>query len=97
MPKIEVDKELIEILPTFLSNRQKDTVTLKEMLTSKDLAGIKKLGHKVSGSSGGYGFHELGNIAKSLEIAAESGNEQEVSSLIEQFIKYVESIEVEYV
>ncbi len=97
MPKVQVEKELEEIMPTFLKNRVNDISTLKAMLTNHDLAGIKKLGHKVSGSSGGYGFNELGRIAKDLELSAENGNLEKVTTLVEDFINYVESIEVEYI
>ena len=97
MPKVQVDSELKEILPTFLKNRSADCVKLNELLLSKDFESLKKLGHKVSGSSGGYGFSELGDIAKKIELSANSKNEEEVKVHIKQFIDYVENIEVEYV
>ncbi len=97
MPKVQVDSELKEILPTFLKNRNTDCVKLSELLANKDFESLKKLGHKVSGSSGGYGFSELGDIAKKIEISASSQNEEEIKNLVDQFINYVQSVEVEYV
>ena len=97
MTKVQVDEELKEILPTFLKNRENDCQTLKEYIENKDFAALKKLGHKVSGSSGGYGFSELGKIAKEIELAANDQDEAKLNDLISRFINYVHSVEVEYV
>ena len=97
MAKVQVDSELKEILPTFLKNRENDCHQLKELIEAGNLAGVKKIGHKVSGSSGGYGFKELGEIAKNIELAAESGDQEKASKLIESFVNYVQTIEVEYI
>jgi HPt (histidine-containing phosphotransfer) domain-containing protein len=94
---IEVDNELEEIVPNFLKNREKDLIELKNLLASDDIEGIEKIGHKVAGSSGGYGFHELGKICKELELKAMDKDSAPLGGLIQQYEDYITHLEVKYV
>ncbi|EQC51543.1 Hpt domain-containing protein [Bacteriovorax sp. DB6_IX] len=97
MAKVEVDEELKDILPGFLNNREKDIETLKTAVAANDFATLQKVGHKVSGSSGGYGFDELGAIAKNIELAARESSLEKVQALVQEFENYVREIEVVFV
>lgn len=94
---VEIDEDLKDIVPGFLSNRQKDIVSLTDFYNDKNCSEIEKIGHKVSGSSGGYGFQELGLIAKKIEEFAMKNDLQQIGPLIEEFKKYVNNVNVEYV
>lgn len=94
---IDIDEDLKDIVPGFLENRKKDITTLKSLYEEKNLPEIEKIGHKVSGSSGGYGFHDLGNIAKEIEKFAMDNKESEIGPLIQQFEEYVQNVQVNYV
>jgi len=94
---IEVDSELEEIVPNFLKNREKDLLELKQLLENNDIEGIEKIGHKVAGSSGGYGFHELGVISKEIELTAIAKEFEPLKPLIEKFENYVLNLEVKYI
>jgi HPt (histidine-containing phosphotransfer) domain-containing protein len=94
---IEIDEDLEDIVPGFLENRKKDLIELQTFLKDKNLKEIEKIGHKVSGSSGGYGFHELGNIAKEMEKLAMEDQINGLESLISDFEKYITNVKVTYV
>ncbi len=97
MPIIEVDEELKDILPSFLENRKKDIILLNEAISIKDYSSIEKIGHRVAGSSGGYGFDELGKIAKQIELECKSGHFENVEPLIKSFELYMTDIEIKFV
>ena len=97
MIKVEVDSDLEEILPGFLANREKDLVQLKELFEAKDIKGIEKLGHKAAGSCGGYGFDQLGVIAKNLENAAKENDVDQIKKLINEFEEHFTNIEIVFV
>lgn len=93
---IEIDEDLEDIVPGFLENRKKDLVELQKFLNNKDLSEIEKIGHKVSGSSGGYGFHDLGLIAKEMEKLAMENTIDGIGELIEKFESYITNVKVKY-
>ena len=97
MPKIEVDEDLKEIIPGFMANRNKDILELERLLQEQDFHAIEKIGHRVAGSSGGYGFDELGNIAKEIELSIKGGDTSKIPELIENFKEYVNNVEIEFV
>lgn len=94
---VTVDKDLEDIVPNFMKNRNKDIIELKALLAAEDYSSIEKIAHKVAGSSGGYGFDQLGKIAKEIELKAMSGETGPIPSLIENFQAYVENVQIEFV
>ena len=94
---VEIDDDLEDIVPGFLENRKNDVVELQAFYEKKDYKEIERIGHKVSGSSGGYGFHLLGKIAKDIELNAAEENEEKVSTLISDFIDYIDKVEVKFI
>ncbi|OUR97045.1 hypothetical protein A9Q84_11985 [Halobacteriovorax marinus] len=94
---VTIDEDLKDIVPGFLSNRQKDITALSDFFEQKNVSEIEKIGHKVSGSSGGYGFEELGKIAKNIEQLAMNNDVEAIGPLIQKFREYVENVNIEYV
>jgi diguanylate cyclase (GGDEF)-like protein len=45
----------------------------------ESLEALRLLAHNLGGSSGGYGFHEVGELSRKLELAASSGVEHAVA------------------
>ncbi|EQC45075.1 Hpt domain protein [Bacteriovorax sp. BSW11_IV] len=95
--KIEIDVDLQDIVPGFLENRSKDLVELHRAVDESDLKTIEKIGHKVAGSSGGYGFDELGKMAKELELKAMDGKFEECVELINKIETHLKNVEVVFV
>lgn len=95
--KIKIDIDLQDIVPGFLENRTKDLTELHKAIDESDLKTIEKIGHKVAGSSGGYGFDELGKMAKQLELKAMDGKFDECVQLITKMENHLKSIEVVFV
>ena len=94
---VEVDKDLEDIVPNFMNNRNKDIVELRALLADKDYSSIEKIAHKVAGSSGGYGFTELGKIAKDIELKVMAGETDPIGSLLDSFQDYIDNVEIEFV
>jgi len=94
---VEIDIDLEDIVPGFLENRRNDIVELESFYEKREYLELERIGHKVSGSSGGYGFHQLGKIAKSIELVAQEKKDDELNKLIEDFKSYVENVQVSFV
>lgn len=83
---VEISRDLEEIVPIFLGNRENDLKTLRDALTRHDFGTIQTLGHRMKGDGGGYGFDRITEIGATMERVAK----QKDHSLTEQQILQLE-------
>ena len=67
---VRIDRDLEDIVPAFLANRQKDLQTIRSALAEHDFDAIRVLGHRMKGDGGGYGFDRITEIGGVMELAA---------------------------
>ncbi len=96
MTTIIIDIELQEITPGFLENRKNDLKSIQEALTAKDLASVEVISHKIAGNAGSYGFHDLGDIGKRMEEAAQAKDIDIISQELKKMKTYLSDIKIEY-
>ena len=65
-PVVEIEAELADLIPQYLSNRRADLHAAQDMLVEGDFRAIARLAHRIRGSAASYGFGQLGDIAFSL-------------------------------
>jgi HPt (histidine-containing phosphotransfer) domain-containing protein len=95
--KVQIDKDLEDLIPGFLENRRAETPVLIQALKDSNFETLKSIGHKTKGNAGGYGFDELGKLGAQLEIAAPTKNKEVIQEILTQMQSYLEHVEVEYV
>jgi len=83
---VEISRDLEEIVPIFLGNRENDLQTLRNALTRQDFGTVQHVGHRLKGDGGGYGFDRITEIGATMEQAAK----QQDGSMIEQQIVELE-------
>lgn len=93
---VHVDAELKDLIPGFLNNRRKDIRILETAIEKDDYETIRKLGHSMKGSGGGYGFNTITDIGRSLENAAKEKNDEEIRKWVGKLLNYLQSVEVVY-
>lgn len=96
-PVVEVDTELADLIPLYLSHRWADLVTARQLLGDGDLAGLSRMAHKIRGTAASYGFYRLGEIADTLETAAESGDVAGIERHLAAYDAYLRGVRIEYV
>jgi HPt (histidine-containing phosphotransfer) domain-containing protein len=94
---VEVDTDLADLVPNFLANRQKDLQQIATALERADNAALRIIGHNMKGVGGGYGFGDITESGKHLEVAAKDGNYEAVRKLLDQYKHYLANIEIRYV
>jgi len=94
MAIVRVEKELEELIPGFLKNKRKDLDNIHTALQANDFKELKRLGHKVSGSAGGYGFEVFGELANKLETLAASGRKTELEKIYKEMVNHLENVEI---
>lgn len=91
-----IDEDLQDIVPGYLTNRNNELIELKKLLESKDLEGVKNIGHKLAGNAGGYGFDELGVFGRTMEDAAVNSDWNIIEECIEKIEHYISNVNVVY-
>ncbi len=93
---VYVDSELSEIVPVFLSNRRKDIELISRALESGDFESIKRVGHTIKGSGGGYGFDFIMDLGKKIEEAARKRDGVSIRRYMEELLLFLDAVEVVY-
>lgn len=93
---VEISRDLEDIVPIFLANRQNDLRTLGTALTQRDFETIQTIGHRLKGDGGGYGFDRITEIGATMEQAAK---QQDTSTIEQQLLHlqdFLKRVIVEY-
>jgi CheY-like chemotaxis protein/HPt (histidine-containing phosphotransfer) domain-containing protein len=93
---VRVDARLRPVIPQYLENRRADVETIHIALDRSDFETIRELGHKMSGTGGGYGFPRITEIGQSIEQAAKNKNAGEIRALAGELARFVERLNVIY-
>jgi histidine phosphotransfer protein HptB len=93
---VEIDRELEEIVPTFLTNRKNDLQTLRNALTTRDFRTLQTLGHRMKGDGGGFGFDQITEIGTAMELAAKLEDCSSLEQHIAQLKDFLRKVTVVY-
>ena len=91
---VYVDPDLEDLIPMVLENRRRDIDDIKRLLREGNMGEIRRLGHSMKGSGGGYGFDEISEIGRDMEEAAKGGNMEEIEKLNNRLAEYLSVVEV---
>lgn len=96
-PVVEIETELADLLPQYLSNRWADLAAARELLSNTDFTGIAHIAHRIRGTAASYGFRQLGEIAGAIEKAAEAGDSENIERRLDDYDAFLRSVRIEYV
>ena len=80
-----LDQDIVELLPAYIRNRQKDLSDMRAAWAAGDRAAVGAIGHRVRGSAGAFGLDQLGLIAGRLEAGARGGGGEDVEEALSKF------------
>ena len=91
---IRADARLRPLIPGYLNNRRRDCAAIVAALEQGDYPAIGRLGHKMSGTGGGYGLSRISAIGEAIEKAAGECNAQQIRLRAAELAGYIEQVEV---
>ena len=94
---VEVDRDLRDVVHLYLESRGADFARLDQACHSGDFDEVRRIGHKLRGSSGGLGFAEAGQIGATLEKAASANDAAKVAAGIRSLREYFARVSIRYV
>lgn len=80
---------LADLRVGYLDRRCDELSGLEEALKKGDFAALRKAGHNLKGTGAAYGFAELTEIGRALEVAAKDGNAAAAEVLLDQMVSYI--------
>ena len=93
---VEISRDLEDIVPIFLGNRQKDVQTLRDALARQDLRTVQTLGHRMKGDGGGFGFDRITEIGAAIERAAQLEDRATIEQHLAQLEDFLKRVTVVY-
>lgn len=91
---VRVDSDLKDLIPGFLDNRTRDIQSILDALARQDYVTIANLGHTMKGTGGGYGFDDITDFGRAIELAAKAENATVIRQSIDALSDYLERIEI---
>jgi len=96
-PVVEVDAELADLIPQYLSNRWSDLAFARQLLANGDFYLLSRMAHRIRGSAASYGFGRLGDIARMLEAAADQHDSSAVDAQLDAYDAFLRSVRIDYI
>lgn len=94
---MEIDRELMPVVPEYLAYRQQDCAEIERLLDSGAMETILALGHRLKGSGGSFGFDEITAIGEALELAARAPDVAGVKAAVARLERYLARVSVRYI
>jgi len=91
---IEVDADLIELIPLYLQNRRDEVPQFNALLDAGNYAALWGIAHKLHGSGGGFGFDFLTELGVRMEESAKSCDKAALCAQAAELKDFLDSVEV---
>ena len=91
-----VAKDLEDLIPTFMTNRNKELGTLSVALGAGDMEQLRQLGHRMKGVGNSYGFEHISVLGKQIEDRAKIKDLTGLQSLITDYTDYLARVSIIY-
>ncbi|MCX7991703.1 MAG: Hpt domain-containing protein [Proteobacteria bacterium] len=91
-----INEELEEIVPLFIEKRYKDIEEISKCLNSEDYDTIRRLGHNIKGTAGGYGFLKIMEIGRDIERYASEKSSGKIIEEINKLKYFLDNLEIRY-
>lgn len=85
----KLERRVKNMAPTYLQNRRKDMVDMRQWLATGEFKMIERIGHRMKGNALSYGFADLGLLGGELENAARAGDKNRVIGLLSRIEDYL--------
>lgn len=93
---VVVAKDLEDLIPTFMKNRNKEVETLRAALGGGDFEQLRQLGHRMKGVGNSYGFELVSTLGKQIEDGARIGDKPGLEARIAEYADYLARVKIVY-
>ena len=91
----DITASIADLAPSFLDARRRDVVAISAAVERGDFDAIRRFGHNMKGSGGGYGFDPITRFGAALEEAAMHRHADEIRIQNTQLQQYLDQLRIE--
>ncbi len=91
-----VAKDLEDLIPVFIKNRNKEIDLLRAALGSGDYEQLKQISHRMKGVGNSYGFAPISKFGKTIEDGARTSDNAAIEACIGDYVDYLQKVQVVY-
>jgi HPt (histidine-containing phosphotransfer) domain-containing protein len=93
---VHVDPDLSDLIPGFLERKRIDLAEIVRATDAGDYDALARIGHKIKGEGGSYGFEVITEIGAALEAAAAAHDLSALRQRAQDFTAFLDNVEVVY-
>ncbi len=91
-----VAKDLEDLIPVFIKNRNKEIDLLRTAIGAGDYEQLKQIGHRMKGVGNSYGFGPISDFGKGIEDSAKKSDKAAVDGWIDAYVDYLSKVQIRY-
>ena len=89
---VHIDASFEPLIPKFMANRKKETVTMQRALEAQDFETIRTISHGIKGAGGSYGFDRVTEFGAAIERAAKAADADAIRRELPLLTAYLDRI-----
>ncbi|HKV56220.1 MAG TPA: Hpt domain-containing protein [Candidatus Binataceae bacterium] len=93
---IRADPELSDLIPGFIANKLADIQPIVAAANAGDFDALSRIGHRLKGEGGSYGFDSVSEYGAEIERAAKMRDAAAVLQCAARLAEYLETVEIKY-
>lgn len=94
---VKIDKDIADLVPVYLNSRRKNMEEIPGLLAKDDYEALRRMGHQMKGSGGGFGLALLTGLGGRIELAAQKKDKKAIQAQAAKLRDYLDSLEIVYV
>ena len=94
--RVMVARDFAPLIPGFLANRRKEVDSLRAALAAGDFAQLQRIGHRMKGLGGSYGFERVSQLGKRIEDGARGRDAASVEASVGEYARYLEMVQIDF-
>jgi len=93
---VSVEKNLEDLIPTYLANRAKEVATLRALHAAGNFEQLSGVGHRMKGVGEPYGFNKASSLGKLIQDHAKTGDQLSIEKCIDEYADYLSRVQIIY-
>lgn len=93
---VRVAKNAADLVPRFMRTRRKEIPAMRSAIAARDFERLRKIGYRMRGIGGSYGFDEVSALGRRIEESAEAKDLKALKEHLSEYKAYLACVHIVY-